>query len=143
MQEHGTTEPETRSIVSPAGTVRYHIAIRAPCRYSGLRSCNWPVSIPLGYRTKTASATGYPLKRIPISAVAGFPYSRVGVPHKFPVSTGKRALTEDISTMARRSSSIMILVWIYNGSDTHRTGLLRTQNTKAPGHCESRRTHTN
>jgi hypothetical protein len=59
------------------------------------------------------------------------------------VSTAKSALTEAICTTARRSSSIMTLEWIYNGSDTHRTGLLRTHNTKAPGHCESRRTHTN
>jgi hypothetical protein len=67
-------------------------------------------------QTKSASATGYPLKPIPISAVCGFPVFTGRGTAQVPVSKGKMALTEAICTMARRSSSIMTLVWIYNSS---------------------------
>ena len=105
--EHGTTEPETRS------TVSYCWHSKIPYSHLSSSSVLRPHHLIIDLvidQTKSASATRYPLKPIPISAVAGFPYSQVGASHRFPVSTGKRALTEAICTMARQSSSIMTLV---------------------------------
>jgi hypothetical protein len=58
-------------------------------------------------QTKSASATGYPLKPIPISAVCGFPVFTGRGTAQVPVSKGKIALTDAICILYDGSAIVI------------------------------------